>query len=247
MITVYYRKVLPYPEAGELPFYLGKLETRRREKLLHMKNKRAQAVSLAAGCVLYDALCERLGLWPGVTPPFSVEYGEKGKPFLPHYPELHFNLSHSGDYVCAALGDGPVGVDLQEKTEVRMRVAERFFTASDNQRLAECKEEGRRDLFFRMWSVKESYVKLTGEGMSRGLSDFEIDWAGSAIYAREKAEAFESAVRGGKEPERPKEGQRAALPAAYFREQENLPGYSFCVCFREPEQEVLWKALGQAV
>ena len=39
--------------------------------------------------------------------------GEHGKPFLSYRPSLHYNISHSGDYVVCLLADQEVGIDVQ--------------------------------------------------------------------------------------------------------------------------------------
>lgn len=218
MIAVYYAKVFPPLEEDAFLLYLEKVEKERRKKLLHGTKQGSSSCMLAAGCLLHKALCEWMGLEADDTPPFKISYGKEGKPYLKEKPELYFNLSHSGEYVCCAAGDVPVGVDLQKKTAVKEKIAERFFTAADNQRLSLCRKEEWNDLFFRMWSIKESFVKLTGEGLKQGLGSFEINWQLSAILEEGKDK-----------------------PSAYFKEQTALPEYSFCVCTKEPQENVAWK------
>ena len=228
MIAVYYRKVFSHLEEDAFFRLLGKVEAGRRERLLKMKGKEQQMCSLAAGCLLHDALCRKLGEHAGDRDAFQVAYGTMGKPYLPGYPGIHFNLSHSGEYVCCAVGDVPVGVDLQKKAARDgsgqpgfwryKRLAERFFTREDNLRLEACCEEEREDWFFRMWSVKESYSKLSGIGIARGLSGFEIDWERNAVLEKGRVE-----------------------PWAYFAEQDKLGGYSFSLCTRDRGQEIAWK------
>lgn len=222
MITVYYGKVSPFLEEDAFCIQLKKVSKDRREKILRMTNEAARRRCLAAGTLLHHALCETLRFSYEDTAPFSVNYGEKGKPYLTEYTGIHFNLSHSGDYVCCAISDGPVGVDIQEKGKVRMALAERFFTPVERQMLSECGEEQRQDLFFRMWSIKESYLKLTGEGLSGGLSGFEILWQEKGIVRRQP-------------------GQEKGQVEAYFEETDEVPGYSFCVCGRENVGEVVWR------
>lgn len=207
MITVYYKKVFPSLTEDAFLYYLNKVSTERREKILQMKNPNSQLRSLTAGILLQNAICQKMGLSCEETPPFFIGYEEKGKPYLADYPEIHFNLSHSGDYVCCAVSDDPVGVDIQKKIKLREKLAERFFTPSEKQLLSECEELQREDLFFRMWSIKESYLKLTGEGLSGGLSGFEILWRERAISQMGKNVAF-------------------------FEESDCLEGYCLCVCTR---------------
>ncbi len=294
MITVYYRKVFPLQKedtfsrispfagmgAADIPL-IEKLDKGRRQKLLRLKNEKVRARELTAGILLHDALCSRLRLSPADTPPFSIAYEEKGKPYLSGREDICFNISHSGDYVCVAvcdsfsernadtsadtsagaLTDAPadtpvgssaaspagisVGVDIQKnpgkqsaasygecltadsrytaggKEEIyknERKIAERFYTPSDRKRLASCGEEY-GDLFYRMWSIKESYIKLTGEGMSQGLSGFEIDWNENRIL-----------------------DTKSQKPAAYFWEWQGIENYSLCVSAFTP-QKVVWEKM----
>ena len=96
----------------------------------------------------------------------EIEYGEKGKPYLPEFPGLYFSLSHSGDYVALALSCHPVGVDIQEERVLSESLQNRYFTKEEN-------ESGAKP--FAIFSGKESYIKYTGEGMSRSFTDFCVN------------------------------------------------------------------------
>lgn len=218
MINVYYMKVSPLIKEDTFWSQLNIVGEERRKKIMRMTNDGDRLRSLGAGILLHYALCRKLELSPDYKKPFAVSQEAGGKPFLPEFPDIHFNLSHSGDYVCCAIGNEPVGADLQKYTSVKERLAKRFFTEKDNQMLAACGEEQREKLFFRMWSIKEGYIKFTGKGMSQGLDSFEIDWERKAVKQKEKTE-----------------------PAAFYEELSSLPGYSFCVCFGDSGQEVVWQ------
>lgn len=248
MITVYYRKVFPLEEENTfVESLLKKTDKRRLEKFYQTKNKNVQMRHLSAGCLLHEALCENLGISSECAPAFDIRCMEGGKPYLAGKEDVHFNISHSGDYVCVAVGDAPVGVDIQEKLagrrvlctgnagqafvscEREQKIAERFFSSADKAKLSLCGEAEYRDLFFKMWSIKESYIKLTGEGMSRGLSGFEIDWQEHKIWERESGRF-----------------------TAAFWESEEIPGYSLCVCAYLPKQSasvtetsshIIWKKM----
>lgn len=220
MINVYYKKVSPFWKEDTFWSQWNRIEERRKEKILRLSNNKEKARSLSAGSLLHYALCMELDLQPDTAGAFSVEYEGGGKPFLTDYPETYFNLSHSGDYVVCGVGREPLGVDIQKHTVIRKGIADRFFTSEDNRRLSDCKGKEREELFFRMWSIKESYIKLTGRGMSKGLDSFEIDWKQRAIF----------------------EGEETNL-GAFFEENSCLPGYSLCVCCKTSGQTVTWKEL----
>lgn len=98
----------------------------------------------------------------------EVKKGPHGKPYLASCPGIHYNISHSGKYAACIFSENEVGLDIQVHKKVnyermlkRMVPEEMIFSilARENQ-----KEE-----FFRQWSLREAYIKWTGEGLSRDL------------------------------------------------------------------------------
>lgn len=97
--------------------------------------------------------------------PLSFWYGEKGKPYFCDYP-VYFNLSHSGDYVLCVLSGEEVGADIQQHRAGRREgIARRFFSEKERAAL-ESQGEDQDALFFRLWTRREAYCKLTGQGLS---------------------------------------------------------------------------------
>lgn len=93
--------------------------------------------------------------------------GEHGKPYIVGYP-IHYNISHSGEYVVLVTAKTEVGVDVQEKRATRMEaMAKRFFSKEEWQAFSECdSEEEKRDLFYYIWCCKEAYGKYLGTGLN---------------------------------------------------------------------------------
>lgn len=158
----------------------GKVDAERCARAAQMKVDKAKAACLGAGLLLQLAVREAIEgrqdeVWnfhsvstilerlPDAIP-LSYKYGESGKPYLLKFP-FYFNLSHSGDYVFCVLSAREIGADIQ-KHEVpnKNRLAERFFSPQEIDALRECGEE-REVLFYRLWTRKEAYGKLTGEGV----------------------------------------------------------------------------------
>lgn len=111
----------------------------------------------------------------------TYRYGEKGKPYFAEVP-LYFSISHSGNYVLAVFSWQEVGADIQyekpmrgkalqeeperEKHMQEERIVQRFFSPQEKARWEDCStEEGRRKLFYRLWTRKEAYGKLLGVGI----------------------------------------------------------------------------------
>lgn len=94
--------------------------------------------------------------------------GEYGKPFFLFHPEIHFNISHSGSLVMCAVSDYEIGIDVQEKEQRNIdMVAEKILTPEEFANYLSAPD--RRELFFRIWVMKEARLKWTGEGITREL------------------------------------------------------------------------------
>lgn len=57
--------------------------------------------------------------------------GKYGKPFLLNSPHIHYNVSHTGDYVFCALADEPVRIDVELIKSVDLKIAKRFFAVDE--------------------------------------------------------------------------------------------------------------------
>ncbi len=120
---------------------------------------------------------------------------EKGKPYFPKLPDVHFSVSHSGKYFACAMSDIPVGLDIQEHTRRkneseedadvrRMKIARRFFHPDET----EYASRGSAVRFFKVWTAKESYVKLTGKGIDADFSGFSVFDLDEKFYSFERGE-----------------------------------------------------------
>ena len=101
----------------------------------------------------------------------TLDKADGGKPYLPEYPEIHFSISHSGDYWACAFAPVEIGLDLQEVTGVNGdRIAKRFLHPEEYEWLSHVGF----DRFCLIWAHKESYLKYTGEGLVGGLDSFSL-------------------------------------------------------------------------
>lgn len=190
-----------------------RLDEDRLKKVKMLRNQRKKAES-AGGGLLVQHLLHRVDYEknePGQSTAFSMErytlseillklgepipvrytYGAKGKPYLQteeKLPNVFFNLSHSEDYVICAVSGREVGADIQKmRTERTKRLADRFFSEKEGQLLQHSGgSEQRLELFYRLWTRKEAYGKLTGEGITASIdkdfSDLAADWMRDLIW-----------------------------------------------------------------
>lgn len=125
----------------------------RAERAAAYGNTPAGWRSLAAGLLL------RAVLGASAAP----ETDAHGKPTLPDGRQ--FNLSHAGDYAVLATANAAVGVDIERERPLDWRhVAKRFLHPDEYAYL--CAQPDPLGAFFRIWTLKESYVKALGCGFS---------------------------------------------------------------------------------
>ncbi|WP_202803537.1 4'-phosphopantetheinyl transferase family protein [Clostridium tunisiense] len=99
-----------------------------------------------------------------------------GKPYLKGYPNFNFNISHSGEYVLCAIDDKPIGVDIEEIKHLEFEeIAKNFFTEKEFQYIANKDSKSKLDRFYEIWTLKESYIKFCGQGLSMPLKSFSIE------------------------------------------------------------------------
>jgi 4'-phosphopantetheinyl transferase len=91
--------------------------------------------------------------------------------------DLAFNLSHTRGFVACAVGFGSmIGIDVEarSRTPSGLDIAERFFSASEVAILRGAPAKLKPETFLRLWTLKEAFIKATGEGLTRALDSFSF-------------------------------------------------------------------------
>ena len=106
------------------------------------------------------------------------EITEHGKPELCNSSlPLRFNLSHNNNLIiCAVCLNHNIGCDvesLSRKINVE-NIAKRYFSADEYQSLQTLAPAAQGARFFEYWTLKEAFVKATGQGISQGLDTFSF-------------------------------------------------------------------------
>ena len=124
--------------------------------------------------LLKDGLRQRFGLEISDIAS-QIQTGAKGKPYLPAYPHIHFNISHSGELAVCALGSAPLGVDVEKIRPIGLRSTKRMLSGREREALESCPPEHREEVLFRFWTLKESYAKALGVGL--GMDFTKVDFS----------------------------------------------------------------------
>lgn len=199
----------PMAEGDEFCLLCENLSQGRRQKIGKFRHGKGKALSLGAGLLL-DYGLSRYGLRERDV---VIGYGEDKKPYLRDFPGIHFNLSHSGSLAMAVFADCEVGCDIEKVAVPDMRVAYRFFAAGEVEALKGVEGEKLTEYFFRFWTLKESFLKVTGKGIRMPLDEFCIRLD---------------------PPVRAEQGGRSL---GYGFAEYAYPGYRAALCIEKPEGE----------
>lgn len=154
------------------------LDERIRHQRFVFQKDRDQC--LIARVLLRTTLSRYLGEDPGEWRFRTNKFGKpeiesSGSPSL-----LRFNLSHcAGLVVCAVTIGREIGVDcenINRNAEIS-NLASRVFSPREQEYLDSAPESQRALAFFRLWTLKEAYVKARGIGLSLSLQKFSMDLA----------------------------------------------------------------------
>lgn len=154
------------------------------------------------------------------------EIKEEGgvKPFLRDAPEICFNISHTRGIVVCAISALEVGVDVEVVRPFRDSLMKRVCSPGEQEFVMDgfgrggepvyLSEESRKR-FFRLWTLKESFIKATGQGLKFPLRDITFSWEqGNKIKGSIPGYHFYQSVVYGKyiisvcEADRKQEGER---------------------------------------
>lgn len=145
--------------------YINLSSDRRKkvDKLISTNNKK---LSILAELLLKKALIDL-----NINSNFNYSYNENGKPYLPD-SNIYFNISHSNDYVICCISENEVGCDIEFIKDINLSIANKFFTNREYNYIKNSNNQFEE--FYRMWTLKESFIKNLGLGLYLNLKDFEI-------------------------------------------------------------------------
>ncbi len=103
--------------------------------------------------------------------PRKLLTGTYGKPALDNDTRC-FNISHSGGMAAAVISDSETGVDVEVLAGTPPEVMEMVFTRHERWQIEAAADPART--FCRLWTLKESYIKAIGLGMSYPLQEVEF-------------------------------------------------------------------------
>lgn len=143
----------------------------KREKIYRFHYEKDALRALYADTLARYLACNKLGI---KNKDIIFKYNEYGKPYLQGVPDVYFNVSHSGQYVICGWSQHEIGVDVEEIKKIDLDIAKRFFTAGEYEYIISNITGKQAQYFYEIWTMKESYIKYKGKGLSMPLDSFEL-------------------------------------------------------------------------
>lgn len=153
------------------PEQMDEISWERRVKIVRYRSAADKKRNLTAELLMRICAHKALGI-----PVSDIQFGKNpyGRPYVPNVRHFHFNISHAGDYVAAAVARNAVGLDLEPIRRMDENVVSRYYTPAEQQYCLKGSEEEQNAAQTQIWTLKESYVKALGRGLSVPLSSFSF-------------------------------------------------------------------------
>lgn len=171
----YFERVYPY------------LNFERRERINAFLHVEDALRSLAGEWLTRLVLSEKLHL---NLFEIMIDYGKYGKPFINASSGLHFNISHSGDWAVCAVSKFPVGIDIELIQPIDLSIAKNCFTEKEFETMIGFTDKTEQySYFYKIWTIKESYLKTIGLGFSKSPNSFGTEINNNQISLTSEVES----------------------------------------------------------
>jgi len=155
--------------------YIPFLSKERRERINNSNNPKNIITSIHTGLLTNRIISKETGL---SVKNIAFKYGEHGKPSLEvpgfNNDNYHFSVSHSNNCIAFVSNTAPIGIDIEQLAPARMKVAKRFFCEAEYEYLTSLDPCHSSVEFTTIWTKKEAYFKMTGDGLTKKIDSVNV-------------------------------------------------------------------------
>lgn len=179
------------PDSGIIASLRGLLDPAERTRADRFRYPADRDAYIAAHAVLRLTLSHTTGIEPADLRFLS---SKNDKPVLDPAQtggDLQFSLSHTRGLAACAIGQShSFGIDAEAwTTPTPIGVAEHYFSPAEARLVARATGVRQQETFFRLWTLKEAYLKATGHGLAVPLDSFSFNLNPVAITLKEPRDA----------------------------------------------------------
>lgn len=185
MIEVYCVKINEYLEKSIFDYFMSYLPEDKQKRIKKYSKIEDTQRTLIADVLIRTLICCKLDI---DNKDIFFDTNEYGKPFLIGFNNFYFNISHSGDWVVCAINNLPIGIDIEHIHIIDFNIAKEFFSKEEYHTLINLDISQRLSYFYQLWTLKESYIKALGKGVSIPLDSFSFKIINSNIIFKTETE-----------------------------------------------------------
>ena len=120
-----------------------------------------------------------------------IDYNKFGKPYLKNNLNYKFNISHSNELIVIGMDfENEIGIDVEFKKNINLDSYIKILKSNEIMKLNT--REDKLDGFYEIWTIKESFFKEEGRGLSIIDDDYYIDYDNCNIKYKNKIVSFKS-------------------------------------------------------
>lgn len=106
----------------------------------------------------------------------NIKKSRQGKPYLDKYNFIKFNISHTKSLVLCAFSDADIGIDVEKISDFRESIIKKVLSSREEDILESYVDDklNYNRVFYKFWTLKESYLKYRGSGLVKDLFNIEF-------------------------------------------------------------------------
>ncbi len=177
-VHVWYCSPEQIKETGLVGYYYTLLSNEERVRHGRFFFERDRHTFLVGKALMRITLSRYAGLRPSDWVFKASAHGRPEVKLSHGMLQTNINLSHTNGMVACVVGiDRELGIDIEDtRREVdAIELAQRFFSSSETTALRRLRGDALRRAFFSYWTLKESYIKARGMGLSIPLDHFAFE------------------------------------------------------------------------
>lgn len=145
-----------------IPIYIAEYSLKEGEKKYQIEHRKGLELLRLGLEELYDIHLGEKELEA------RIKRGPHGKPFLDGREDIFFNISHCDGMAACGFDVCPIGIDLEHTAVLKKSLLKRILTEAEQDFMKKNEQDPvlYQELFYRFWTLKESYLKWNGMGFS---------------------------------------------------------------------------------
>ena len=165
------------------------VDAEKQSRIMNFRRREDANRTLYSDLLARAVLAHRTGRSPVE---FRFLTSGNGKPRLAGEADPFFSLSHSGNWIVCAAGEFVIGVDVEEIRAFDPATAEEFLSDGEQDEFARLAGDSRRNYYFKIWTLKESFAKAVGFGLGLPFRDLSVRFGPSGgIFLQRKGKPLQ--------------------------------------------------------